>query len=367
VELNTYRYFLISLAMMIMGCSSPPAPPVPSSVPIDESPPTKLSAYELFEGDPKAQRPAVGVIPYDLNSPLFTDYAEKFRFVKLPKGASAVYSADDVFSFPVGTIIAKTFAYPVDARDPSMGRRLIETRVLLHQTEGWVGLPYLWNDAQTEATLELAGSLVDVAWIHHDGRNRTNNYIIPNANQCKGCHKIGDVMQPIGPSARQLNRDFDYAGGSVSQIRHWEEIGALKGHVTQGESLRLAVWDDPKTGSVDDRARAWLEINCAHCHRPDGPAKNSGLDLRSRQQNPVAFGVFKAPVAAGQGSGGRAYDIVPGKPDDSILAFRIASTHPGIMMPELGKRLVHEEGVALIRHWISEMKATEPQKSISLP
>ncbi len=127
------------------------------------------------------------------------------------------------------------------------------------------------------------------------------------------------------------------------------------GAPTPAEAPRLAVWDDPASGTLDARARAWLEINCAHCHNPDGPARNSVLDLLASQRNPTSFGIMKTPVAAGLGSGGRSYDIVPGQPDQSIMAYRIASTHPGVMMPELGKRLVHEEGVALIREWIAAM------------
>jgi hypothetical protein len=127
------------------------------------------------------------------------------------------------------------------------------------------------------------------------------------------------------------------------------------------DAPKLPVWDDPVSGSVNDRARAWLEINCAHCHNPDGPAKNSGLDLRFAQQNPVKYGVFKSPVAAGRGTGGRQYDIVPGKPDESIFMYRLASDQPQIMMPELGKRLVHDEGVELVRQWIAEMPASEDE------
>ena len=130
--------------------------------------------------------PAEGVIPYDLNSALFSDYAEKYRFVKLPAGTHATYRDVDAFEFPVGTVIAKTFAYPRDARDPSKGRRLIETRILKREPDGWVGLPYVWNEAQTEATLDVAGDTVDVSWIHTDGRARTNNYIIPNATSARG-------------------------------------------------------------------------------------------------------------------------------------------------------------------------------------
>ncbi len=187
----------------------------------------KLSEYGLFVGNGRTQQPAEGVIPYDLNSPLFTDYADKFRFVKLPPGTRAEYQPDNVFEFPVGTVIAKTFAYPTDARDPSLGRRLIETRILKHEPDGWVGLPYIWNDEQTEATLEVAGDLVDVSWVDDHGQTRTNNYIIPNSNQCKGCHKQGDNLEPIGPKARNLNKDFVYSDGAENQLAHWTRLGAL--------------------------------------------------------------------------------------------------------------------------------------------
>jgi uncharacterized repeat protein (TIGR03806 family) len=343
---------LLTVVLAVVGCSSR------SDEGAEDSFPEKLSSYGLFEGPGSAQRPAAGVIPYDLNTPLFSDYAVKHRFVRLPAGTKAKYDARESFEFPVGTIIAKTFAYPHDMRHPEAGERLIETRLLIHKDRGWIGLPYVWNDAQTEATLDLAGGTVDVAWIHTDGRQRTNNYIIPNTNQCKGCHKIGDHMQPIGPKARHLNRDFAYAEGSENQLAHWSRVSALSGAPDPKDAPRLAVWDDPHTGTLDQRTRAWLEVNCAHCHQPTGPAKNAGLNLLADETDPMRLGVFKPPVAAGRGSGGLNYDIVPGQPDTSILAFRIASVHPGVMMPELGKRLVHEEGLALVRQWISEMKNT---------
>jgi uncharacterized repeat protein (TIGR03806 family) len=352
----------VPICLAASGCGTrvdrqPSAPPAPAQA----QPFERLSQYLLFEGDPALQRAAAGVIPYDLNSALFSDYAEKYRFIKLTPDAHATYSREEVFEFPVGTVIAKTFAFPHDARDASRGRRLIETRILKHEPDGWVGLPYIWNKEQSEAFLDVAGDTRDVSWIHTDGHTRTDNYIIPNANQCKGCHKAGENMRLIGPKARNLNRDFAYSGGTENQLTHWARIGALAGAPEPATVPRLAVWDDSRSGTLDARARAWLEINCAHCHSPEGPARNSGLDLLASQQNPTAFGINKPPVAAGIGSGGLAFDIVPGRPDQSILAFRIASTHPGIMMPELGKRLVHEEGVALIRQWITAL-AVPPRK-----
>jgi uncharacterized repeat protein (TIGR03806 family) len=348
----------VVIAAATSGCGTRvnhKATPVPPRQVFDTRPFERLSQYQIFEGKPNAQRPAPGVIPYDLNSALFSDYADKYRFVKLPTGTHATYSADGVFAFPIGTVIAKTFAFPHDARDPTKGRRLIETRILKHEADGWVGLPYIWNAQQTEATLDVAGDTVDVSWIHTDGRSRTNNYIIPNTNQCKGCHKAGETMTPIGPKARNLNRDFAYQEGTENQLAHWSRLGALEGATDPGAAPRLADWADPHSGTLDARARAWLEINCAHCHSPEGPARNSGLDLLASQHNAIAYGIEKPPIAAGNGSGGLAHDIVPGQPDKSILVYRISSTHPGIMMPELGKRLVHDEGVSLIRDWIAAM------------
>ena len=346
----------LALLFVVAGCGARSA--VETGAPLE-----KLSQYDLFEGNGSTQRPVAGVIPYDLNSALFSDYAEKFRFVKLPPGTSAQYSEDVAFDFPVGTIIAKTFAYPRDARDPALGRRLLETRILKREPQGWVGLPYIWNKDQTEAHLDVAGDMVDVRWTDGEGRERTNNYIIPNANQCKGCHNLSDQMQPIGPKARPLNRDFAYEHGSENQLAHWTRTKALTGSPDPKDAPRLAVWNDSATGTLDQRARAWLEINCAHCHNPAGPARNSGLDLMASQRMPTQFGIFKTPVAAGRGSGGRDYDFLPGLPDKSIIPFRIASSDAGIMMPELGKRLVHEEGVELVRQWIAAMPESEPSRS----
>ncbi|HTM54249.1 MAG TPA: SO2930 family diheme c-type cytochrome [Pirellulales bacterium] len=351
-KLSHWGCALVAL-IVVAGCGT--------NAPVEEGPPQKLSTYALFVGDPTAQQPAEGVIPYDLNSALFSDYTEKFRFIKLPPGTKAEYRENEAFAFPVGTIIAKTFAYPADARDPAAGRRLLETRILKHESDGWVGLPYIWNREQTEATLDVAGDTVDAKWIDEHGAERVNNYIIPNSNQCKGCHKQGETFAPLGPKARHLNRDFAYPDGTHNQLAHWTHVGALAGAPAPADAPRLPVWNDPADGSLDARARAWLEINCAHCHNPDGPARNSGLDLLASQTSPTQFGIFKTPVAAGRGTGGRDFDIVPGEPDKSILAFRIASQDPSIMMPELGKRLVHDEGVALIREWIAAMPPSQQQ------
>jgi uncharacterized repeat protein (TIGR03806 family) len=324
--------------------------------PGEDEPPEKLSSYGLFAGNGSTQEPMPGVVPYDLNTPLFSDHAVKYRFIKLPAGTSAKYHDSEVFDFPVGTTISKTFAFLNDITDPSKGRRLIETRLLIHKPEGWIGLPYIWNDEQTEATLEVAGGTCDVSWIHTDGKKHAVNYIVPNVNQCLGCHENNKVMRPIGPKARNLNRELTYKDGPKNQLDHWTAIGYLQGAPAPSRAPRLPVWNDPATGTLEERAMAWMEMNCAHCHNEAGPARTSGLDLQLTQKDLLKRGFWKTPVAAGRGTGGRSYDIVPGKPDESILMFRIQSAEPGIAMPESAHRLVDEEGVALVRQWIAALR-----------
>ena len=352
----------LCVLLVMTGCAAKPAPTPALAVQPDE-PPELLSAYRLFQGNGASQLPVDGVVPYDVNTPLFSDYAHKFRFVKLPPGTSAEYSDSAPFEFPTGTVLIKTFAYPVDERDPSRGRRLIETRLLTKHTEGWKGLTYVWNDDQTEATLRIVGADKEVHWIDKGGKERQVKYMVPNTNQCMGCHENAKVMRPIGPTARNLNRVFDYAQGRDNQLDYWTKHGLLTGAPAPTTAPRLPVWNDPKTGSLEARARAWLESNCAHCHNPTGPARTSGLDLTSTQQDLFQRGFWKPPVAAGRGSGGRSFGIVPGQPDRSILVHRIESREPGVMMPELARRLVDEDGVALVRAWIASLPVQETKST----
>lgn len=304
-----------------------------------------LSDYGFFKGTLKDQIPTDGVVLYTLNSPLFSDYASKLRFLRLPEGKSVSYNPDSVLQFPVGTAIVKTFYYPFDERNPQKGRRLMETRVLLHEAKGWVALPYIWNKEQTDAVLEVAGGSDQVSWIDAAGKKQSFEYQVPNMNQCKGCHERSGEMTPIGPSVRQLN--------DGQQLQHWETAGLLKG--LPKDHIPALVNYSNASASLDDRAKAYLDINCAHCHNATGPARSSGLYLEWNSKDRTAYGFFKAPVAAGRGSGNLSYDIVPGKPEQSILHYRMASRDPGVMMPELGRQLTHHEGVELVRSWIQSM------------
>lgn len=322
----------------------------------DFKPYATLSEYGLFKGDMKNQLAAEGVIPYDLNTPLFSDYAHKLRFVKLPEGSSAKYDSAEVFSFPEGTVIAKTFYYPADFRKPDKKRRIMETRLLYKQANRWDAFSYIWNDEQTEAYYEVAGAVKPVEWIHTDGKKRSIQYVIPNKNQCKQCHELQGEIVPIGPTARSLNKEFAYETGIKNQLAQWTEQQALTGAPPADKAPQFAVWTNPETGTLEQRARAYLDVNCGHCHRSGGQASSSGLYLNHTETDVTKLGINKTPVAAGRASADMLYSIHPGKPEKSIMIYRLQSLDPGIMMPEMGRRTVDAEGLALLSEWIKEMK-----------
>ena len=315
----------------------------------------RLSDYGFFQEPMKNQVPIDGILPFTIASPLFSDYAEKLRFIQVPDQTSISHTAEHTFNFPAGTFLIKTFYYPSDFRKPDGARRLIETRLLKKTETEWLAMPYVWNAEQTEAVLALAGDRTDVSWIHGNGKAMNVLYSIPNMNQCKSCHVYNNIQQPIGPKVRNLNLDFVYDDGTMNQLEKWVSSGILEPLPELKSLPRTVNYSDNFDGTLDNRARAWLDINCAHCHRRGGPAETSGLYLDLEETYPTALGVNKPPVAAGRGAGDRMYTIVPGHPELSIMDFRIRSTDPGIMMPELSRKLVHTEGVELIQAWIREM------------
>jgi len=321
---------------------------------IQEPYPSKLAAWHLFTGRAAELHPNQGVVPYDLITPLFSDYATKYRFVWMPAGSSAVYNELQSFEFPVGTIFAKTFAYPDGGHDAK--QRLIETRLLVHGRNGWTALPYVWNESQTEAELQVAADPTVVHWTDPSGHAYTIDYVIPNQNQCKECHEKSKATIPIGPKARNLNKDFNYADGRANQLAYWTRVGYLKGAPAPEQAPRAAVWDDPSSGSLEARAKTYLDVNCAHCHNAGGTANTSGLYLDAGQTDLMRLGICKVPVSAGHGAGDLLFDIVDGKPEESILIRRMDSALPKVMMPELGRTVVHREGVALIREWIRSLE-----------
>ena len=332
-----------------------PAHAAPSAQAIlADKPPKQLSEFGFFD-DLAAQKPADGVIPFAPTTALFSDGAVKQRFVYVPQGKAATYVEDEAFAFPVGSALIKTFSFPSDSRHPDIDVRRIETRVMLRHEDGWQAWAYLWNDQQTDAELKIAGARVPIETVTTGGDTLSFTYSVPNKNQCKGCHALSGEIVPLGPKARNLNAAFPYPDGEENQLEHWAEAGILEGVPDPAALDAVPDWRD-ENAPLDARARAWLDVNCAHCHRREGPAGNSGLYLTWNEPAGPSLGINKRPVAAGRGSGGRSFDIRPGDPDGSILLYRVESTEPGVMMPELGRAVADPEAATMLRDWISSLE-----------
>jgi uncharacterized repeat protein (TIGR03806 family) len=340
--------------------------------------PPRLSDWNVLRVDGNTLMLADRVVSYDLNTPLFSDYAHKLRTVWMPEGSSAKYRETESFEFPVGTIISKTFYYPTGGSQSSASNRvmktsnsstnklfsginlhqvkLIETRLLVHRKEGWLALPYVWNEDESEAILKRVGDVRKLV-LSSDQTDTEFAYVVPNENECAGCHATNATtreLRPIGPRARHLDKQYVYSSGQKNQISAWVEQGILSGLPNNIEVKANALWGD-LSQDLDHRARSYLDINCSHCHNVVGSADTSGLLLEPTTEHGVKLGLCKLPIAAGNGTGNRKYGIVPGKPEESILSYRMKSTLPSEMMPELGRSLRHDEGVALINTWILNM------------
>lgn len=374
---SLFRGVVLALSLSLLsGCDAPR-----QQVAVFErnQVPERLSEWHLLQVRRGQLSLNDGVTPYDLNTALFSDYAHKLRTLWMPAGTSARYGEEN-FDYPVGTIISKTFYYPKDGQGRLLRTeepveefnghqlnlknvQLVETRLLVKREDGWQALPYVWNAEQTEATLELAGDMAALQLVDASGSAVDFHYIVPDSNQCASCHADehnARALRPLGPRARNLNRDYAYAGdgaytgGVQNQLLHWQQIGYLSGLPEFSQIPRSAAFKDADQ-PLEERARAYLDINCGHCHNPVGPAKTSGLMLHHAETDMRRLGRCKPPIAAGTGSGDRLFGLVPGSPQESILNYRVESTDPGAMMPELGRSLAHEEGAALLREWIAGM------------
>lgn len=347
----------------VADASVQPAPASQESsviVDVDARRPARLlSDYGLFK-DLAELSPDAAVMSYELNAHSFVDHAYQESFLYIPTGKTAEYKPDNAFQFPVGTILGQNIRFAVDQKDEAQGSRLVETRLLIHMTRGWTAVPYVWNEDGTDADRSVIGDSTEVSTVLQNGEEFKFNYVTPNMNECKRCHVNEDVLSPIGVTAANLNRDIDIDGTQVNQLEYWQQSGLLGSLPVDRSAIpQLPDWQDESSASVDRRARCWLDVNCSHCHNPHGAASTSGLDLTFQQDQPVRFGVYKPPVAAGRGSQGLKFSIVPQRPEESFMVRRINSTELGVMMPPLGRTTVNHAGVSLIRQWITEMEVDE--------
>ncbi|GJM12808.1 MAG: hypothetical protein DHS20C12_12110 [Pseudohongiella sp.] len=349
------RSLLASACVLLLAACSEPSP-----IFHETERPLRLSDWNLFDIQTMTLIPSESSVVFQPNNPLFTDYAHKLRTLWIPTGLRAAVAGDEI-EYPVGTVLSKTFYYPrasnsslLKATDAGAQQitlddnQLIETRLLVRKSDGWDAFPYVWNDEQSEAFLRVAGASKSVSLAEPAAQTVDFSYFVPNENQCAGCHITmhpdGD-MHPLGAILSQL---ATAQGSALEQM-------IAKGWIEDSSGFtQNASWQD-ESAALTDRALAYLNMQCGHCHNPNGAADTSGLILDSSTTAAINRGVCKPPVAAGGGTGNLRYGIVPGQPEQSILLYRMHSTAPDEMMPELGRSLIHDEGVELISRWIEEM------------
>lgn len=375
-------YFLLFSAIIttaFISCSKnddeeeyvEPVPTSPVVVDLTAVPYPKLSDYHFFDGEGeviapmKDLAPSLDVLPYEPSSALFSDYAHKKRFVWMPKNTKATYNSDGtVLELPVGAVLIKTFYYDNVQNIANVGgRRIIETRLMIRKSDGWIFADYVWNAEQTEATLDLEGSFTEVVWKDENNVVKTSNYRIPNESQCVICHKSRDINDfttyiPIGIKPQNLNKNYNYGSETKNQLTKWIEVGFLDGNFAFPTAENTTIDYNDVTQPLELRARSYVDINCAHCHGVDRHCdyRPMRFAFNETKDNLINMGVC-VDTDDMQGFPFTLSKIInAGRPEQSMLYFRINTTDETYRMPLHGRTILHEEGITLMRDWINSLE-----------
>jgi uncharacterized repeat protein (TIGR03806 family) len=362
---------ILFVLITLSSCSNSEDNYVPVSpvvVDLTQVPYPKLSDYKFFDGLLKDQKPALNVLPFQPASTLFTDYAHKKRFVWMPVGTKATYNSDSsVLELPVGAALIKDFYYDdVQNISPAGGTRIVETRVMIRKTDGWMFAEYVWNAEQTEAYYDMAGSFTDITWKDENNVVKSAAYRIPSEEQCIVCHKKRQIIDgnettqfiPIGIKPQNLNFDLTYGTVSKNQLRKWVEMGYLEDGFSIPTVENTTVDYNDTSKSLDMRARSYVDINCSHCHGIDRHCdyRPMRFAFSETKNNPANMGVC-VDTQDMQGFPGALSKIVtPGNINRSMMYYRLNTTDEAYRMPLHGRTIIHDEGLVLIEAWINSLE-----------
>ncbi|WP_010585657.1 PQQ-dependent sugar dehydrogenase [Schlesneria paludicola] len=347
---------------------------VKSNVQVSTKPfPKKLSETGLFDST-KDLIPAQGLIPYSVNAPLWSDGAEKDRFLAIPGNSTMEFDtvvyphgpdyADRGWRFPDGTVLVKTFSIDMEQGNPSSRRRL-ETRLLkFHKMPGdddeygaqlWLGYTYVWNDDQTDAELLDASGLDRVLTIQDaaaPGGQRQQVWRFPSRTECALCHTMASKYV-LGVSTLQMNKTHNYGGVVANQLDVLNRLGLFVEKLPKpaDELPRLVDYQD-LTADLNLRARSYLHANCAHCHRKWG---GGNADFELQASIPVSQ-TMTVNTRPGQGRFNLTDPriLVPGEPQRSLILERMKLEGLG-RMPHVASRVVDEKAIAILTEWIASL------------
>lgn len=326
------------------------------------TPPATLSATLAFS-NLATLTPAAGIVPFTVNSALWSDGAEKNRWVAVPNDGApyaanetVTFAATGQWSFPVGTVTIKHFDLPTNDTNPALKKRM-ETRFLVRTQDGWYGLTYLWRADGSDADLVPAGgATANVAITQADGSTRIQKWDFPSRENCMGCHtQLAGFA--LGVNTRQLNGNFIYpsTGITANQLATWSAIGMFNTTLTTsqiaGSARTFAVTDT--TGTLEQRMRSYFDANCSHCHQPGGVMRS---EWDARFDTPLASqGIVNAVPVNDFGITGSKI-ITPGNNDKSLIYVRMNDDgNPQVQMPPVARNVRHDAAVDVLRLWIAQL------------
>jgi len=321
--------------------------------------PATLSATGLFQNPVSAMNPVAGMIPFGVNSPLWSDGAVKKRWIVLPGTARIAFTATGEWTFPTGTILVKHFDLPINDTNPSQLKRL-ETRVFYVDQAGGTsyGATYKWRADNSEADLltNATAPLDEVETITTATGTRTQTWSYPSRDNCLGCHNTA-AGTVLGPKTRQLNGNYYYPGGVTdNQLRTWNYLRMFTTTLNEsalGGYARLTPMDDAN-GTLEQRVRSYLDSNCGQCHRPGAPSGRARWD--GRYDTALAStGIIDAPVLADNPLGLADPRIVyPMSPANSMLLQRMLTTGTA-RMPQIASHVVDGDATVIVTAWINTL------------
>jgi uncharacterized repeat protein (TIGR03806 family) len=312
--------------------------------------PPLLSQTGAFADTPR-MIPSNGLIPYDLIVPFWSDGAEKSRWISLPPGQKIKFTPTGEWTFPSGTVFVKTFELPVDETNPARTRRL-ETRLIVRDANGGVyGVSYKWRADNSDADL-LPTNLTETIAIKTATGGRTQDWYYPSRQDCLTCHTANAGLV-LGVKTRQLNRRMTYPSGVTdNELRAWSHADLFDTNLTDAdvESLPALARANDLTRSLTDRARSYLDANCAQCHRPKGTVAyfDARYDTPLDEQN-----LIKGSVLIDERID-NPHIIAPRDIWRSILYMRV-DTVDAFKMPPVARNTIDERGMALLRQWIESL------------
>ena len=310
----------------------------------------KLSSYGLLT---KSENTLIPInesgISYKLNSALFTDHTRKYRYLFLPKDTTINYSSNNSFELPTGSVLVKISSMPIDTSQNK--ENIIEVRLLIKREKNWYALPYIWDENSSDGYLDDSGESKDIA-LTHNNNGLISHYTIPSPADCLVCHQGEDGTTPIGLKSRHLNLNITYDNQAINQLTHWKNLGILTNLPSSLSSIDTAPnWED-ESQPLQNRAKAYLDINCAHCHNDFGSGALSGLRLEYWRKN-INYNHGVCNSSHGWSGGG--FDIWPGRGEISSIPIRMRHTGAKDRMPPIGRSLVDEKAADLISQWIDSL------------